>query len=122
VYICDRPFNRIQVFQRDGTFVTETFVERGTKSPLGTTFDIAFSPDPAQTFMYVADGSNHHVHILRRETLEVVGQFSHGGRAAGELGVAHVIASDSQGNVYVGETINRSRIQRFKFVGMKPAS
>lgn len=118
VYVCDRSNDRIQVFRRDGTFVKEGFVRKETRA-LGSTFDIAFSPDPQQKFMYVADGSNKHVHILLRETLEVVGQFSHGGRAGGELGLAHVMASDSRGNVYVGETIGRQRIQRFKFVGMK---
>ncbi len=119
VYVCDRANDRIQVFQRDGTYVTEVFVAKQTTTNLGTTFDVAFSPDPEQKFMYVADGSNHHVHVLVRKTLEVVGAFSHGGRGPGELGVAHVIASDSKGNVYVGETINRDRIQRFKFAGMK---
>lgn len=118
VYICDRSNNRIQVFRRDGTFVTEGFIRKRTKA-LGSTFDIAFSPDPAQKFMYVADGSNKHIHILIRDTLEVVGEFSHGGRAGGELGLAHVMASDSKGNVYVGETIGRDRVQRFKFVGMR---
>src|SRR5262249_28727141 len=103
VYVCDRSNNRIQVFKRDGTFVKEVVVKKRTKS-LGSTFDIAFSPDKAQTFMYVADGSNHEVHILIRDTLEHVGSFSHGGRLAGELGLAHVIASDSKGNLYVGET------------------
>lgn len=117
VYVCDRSNNRIQVFKKDGTFVKEGFVKTQTKS-LGSTFDVAFSQDAAQKFMYVADGSNHQVHILVRDTLEHVGSFSHGGRGPGELGLAHVIASDSKGNVYVGETINRNRIQRFKYTGM----
>ena len=47
------------------------------------------------------------------------GSFGHGGRAGGEFGVVHVLASDSQGNLYVGETVVRDRIQKFKFVGMK---
>jgi DNA-binding beta-propeller fold protein YncE len=120
VYVCDRANDRIQVFKRDGTFVKEGFVKKRTRL-LGSTFDVAFSPDKDQKFMYVADGSNHQVHILIRDTLQYVGSFSHGGRAAGELGVAHVMATDSKGKIYVGETVNRNRLQRFNYVGMTEA-
>ena len=118
VYVCDRGYNRIQVFERDGTFVREGFVAPQTRI-YGSVFDIAFSPDPNQRFLYVADGANHKVHILRRNDLTVVGSFGNGGRAGGEFGVAHQLASDSEGNLYVGETVNRNRIQKFKFVGMR---
>jgi sugar lactone lactonase YvrE len=86
---------------------------------MGSVMDVAFSPDAGQRFLYVADGANHHVHILLRDSLEVVGEFGHGGRYEGELGMAHVIASDSKGNLYVGETVVRDRIQRFRYVGMR---
>jgi DNA-binding beta-propeller fold protein YncE len=118
VYICDRSHNRIQVFKKDGTFVKEGFVEKQTRA-LGSTFDVAFSHDPQQRYLYVADGSNKHVHILWRDTLEVLGHFAHGGRKGGELLLAHVMATDSRGNVYVGETIGGDRIQKWKFAGMK---
>src|SRR5262249_3756177 len=118
VYVCDRANDRIQVFKRDGTFVKEGFVAKQTRG-FGSVMDVAFSPDPQQRFMYVADGANHHVWILNRDTLETLGSFAHGGRYGGELGTAHVIASDPKGNVYVGETVVRDRIQRFKFVGMR---
>ncbi len=118
LYVCDRQNNRIQVFTRDGTFVNEVVVARETRAN-GAAFDIALSPDPQQRFLYLGDGRNHKVHILRRDTLEVVGSFGHGGRAGGEFGVVHVLASDSQGNLYVGETAVRDRIQKFRFVGMK---
>ena len=118
VYVCDRQNNRIQVFQRDGTFVDEVVVAPRTQAN-GAAFDIAFSPDPDQRFLYLGDGRNHKVHILRRDDLEVVGSFGHGGRASGEFGVVHVLDSDSQGNLYVGETIARSRIQKFNFIGMR---
>jgi DNA-binding beta-propeller fold protein YncE len=121
VYVCDRANNRIQVFQRDGTFVKEGIVKKQTRG-MGSVMDISFSPDPQQRFLYVADGANHHVHVLRRDTLEVLDEFGHGGRAGGELGMAHVIATDSKGNLYVGETVVRDRIQRFAFKGMKPAA
>ena len=119
VYVCDRGNDRIQVFRRDGTFVKEGFVKRLTRG-MGSVFDIAFSPDPEQEFLYVADGANHQVHILRRDDLEVLGSFGHGGRAPGEFGMTHVLDTDSEGNIYVGETVNRNRIQKFRFVGMQP--
>jgi DNA-binding beta-propeller fold protein YncE len=119
VYVCDRGNNRIQVFQRDGTFVKEGIVKRETRG-MGSVMDIAFSPDPQQRFLYVADGANHQVHILRRDDLEVLGSFGHGGRAGGEFGMTHTISSDSSGNLFVGETVNRNRIQKFRFVGMQP--
>ena len=119
VYVCDRGYNRIQIFQRDGTFVEEVFIKKYSKGNNGTTFDVAFSPDPEQTFMYVADGNNHKVHILIRETLEVVGEFGHGGHFPGELGLAHRIGADLQGNVYVGDVLGAQRLRRFKFVGMR---
>ena len=118
LYVCDRQNNRIQVFKRDGTFVNEVVVAKNTLAN-GAAFDIALSPDPKQRFLYLGDGRNHKVHILRRDTLEVVGSFGHGGRYGGEFGVVHVLASDSKGNLYVGETVVRDRIQKFKFVGMK---
>ena len=118
VYVCDRQNDRIQVFQKDGTFVKEGFVMPQTRAN-GAVFDIAFSPDPEQRFMYVGDGRNHKVHILRRDDLTVVGSFGHGGRAGGEFGVVHVLDSDSHGNLYVGETVVRNRVQKFTFVGMK---
>lgn len=118
LYVCDRQNNRIQVFKRDGTFVNEVVVAKNTRAN-GAAFDIALSPDPKQRFLFMGDGRNHKVHILKRDTLEVVGSFGHGGRAGGEFGVVHVLASDSKGNLYVGETAVRDRIQKFTFVGMK---
>ncbi len=65
VYVCDRANNRIQVFQRDGTFVNETFIARRTRGD-GAVWDIAFSRDPEQKFLFVADGRNEKVYIVLR--------------------------------------------------------
>lgn len=121
VYVCDRENDRIQVFKKDGTFVKEAFVAPKTHG-YGTVHDIGFSKDPDQRFMYVADGANHKVWMLRRSTLAIIGSFGHGGRYGGELGIAHQLDTDSKGNVYVGETVGGDRVQRFKFVGMKKRS
>ena len=57
VYVCDRVNNRLQVFQTDGSFVEELFVKPNSLGD-GSVWDISFSPDPEQTFIYLADGTN----------------------------------------------------------------
>ena len=51
VYVCDRPNDRLQVFRPDGTFVKEAFYARNTLGA-GSVWDIAFSKDPEQRFIY----------------------------------------------------------------------
>ena len=65
--------------------------------------------------MYINDGSNSTIWILRRDTLETVGSFGSYGRQGGQLLSAHSMTVDRQGNVYVGETRGR-RVQRFRLV------
>ena len=68
VYVCDRVNDRIQVFRKDGTFVSELRVAPQTRGG-GSVWDIAFSRDPAQTYIFLADGGNERVWIIERETL-----------------------------------------------------
>src|SRR6185503_5618748 len=65
VYVCDRTNDRIQVFRTDGTFVKEVFIAKDTLGS-GSVWDIAFSPDRAQDFLVVPDGTNQLIRILRR--------------------------------------------------------
>ena len=120
VYVCDRTNDRIQVFRKDGSFVKETFVARETLGS-GSVWDIAFSNDAAQTYLLVPDGTNQEVRVLLRETLEVVGAFGQAGRWAGQFYGAHNIAADSKGNLYVTETYEGKRVQKFLYQGMAPA-
>jgi hypothetical protein len=48
VYVCDRTNNRIQVFKKDGTFVTEWFYDKSTLGA-GAVWDLNFWPDANQT-------------------------------------------------------------------------
>lgn len=114
VYVTDRRANRVQVFQKNGEFVREGFVAPETLD-LGTGYGVALSSDPQQRWVYVNDGSNNTIWILRRDTLETAGNFSSYGRHGGQLLSAHSMTVDSQGNIYVGETRGR-RIQRFRLV------
>ena len=121
LYICDRANSRIQVFKKDGTFVKEAIIEP-KQLGLGTSFAIAFSPDKDQKYLYYGDGSDKKIWILRRSDLKVLGSFGSGGRNGGQFVLIHTIATDSKGNLYVGETIDNNRVQRFLFTGMKPAN
>ncbi len=105
VYVGDRVNNRIQVFKTDGTFVKEGFIERKTSGVEGTAFDIAFSADRGQQFLYVPDGTNKRVQILDRNSLAVLGFFGgNGGHGVGQFFHIHSIATDSKGNIYLGES------------------
>ena len=74
VYVCDRAQDRIQVFQKDGTFVKEVFVAKTTLGS-GSMWDIAFSRDEDQRYLYAADGVNEKVYIIERESLELLTSF-----------------------------------------------
>jgi DNA-binding beta-propeller fold protein YncE len=70
--------------------------------------------------MYVADGQNMKVHVLLRETLEILATFGDGGRQPGQFYGVHSIATDSKGNVYTTETYEGKRLQKFTFKGEGP--
>jgi len=111
VYVCDRGNNRFQMFRKDGTFIKEVFVARDTRGA-GSVWDIEFSPD--QQFMYLADGGNQKIWILRRATQEVLSSFGGPGQEAGLFATSlHDIAVDSKGNLYTGEAATGGRIQKF---------
>jgi hypothetical protein len=117
VYLCDRRNDRVQVFKKDGTFVKEAFVSKSTLGE-GAVWDVAFSNDPQQRFLYVADGSDQKVWVLRRDTLEVVSSVGAGGRWPGHFYGVGSIAVDSKGNLYTGETHEGKRLQKFIFKGV----
>jgi hypothetical protein len=121
VYVCDRTNDRIQVFRKDGTFVKEQFIARQTLGS-GSVWDIAFSTDPAQTFMTVIDGTNQQVWTVRRDTLEILGAWGQGGRWAGQFYGAHNLAADSKGNLFITETYEGKRVQKFVYKGLGPAT
>jgi hypothetical protein len=109
--------DRIQVFHKDGKFVKEGFIAKRTLNA-GSVWDIAFSRDPQQRYLYVADGVNERVYVLRRDTLEVLTSFGDGGRQPSQFYGVHSIATDSRGNVYTTETYEGKRVQRFMFRGV----
>ncbi len=121
LYVCDRPNDRIQVFKPDGTFVKEIFIAKNTLGD-GSVWDIAFSKDPQQKYMFLADGSNEKVYIILRETMEILTSFGDGGRQPGEFYAVHSIATDSKGNIFTTETYRGQRIQKFLNKGLAPVT
>jgi DNA-binding beta-propeller fold protein YncE len=112
VYVCDRRSDRIQVFQKDGTFVKEAFVSKTTLGE-GSVWDVAFSRDPKQQYLFVADGQDQKVFVLRRDTLEIVSTIGGGGRWPGAFYGVGSVAVDSKGNLYTGENLEGKRLQKF---------
>jgi DNA-binding beta-propeller fold protein YncE len=121
LYVCDRVNDRIQVFKRDGTFVKEVFIAKRTLGD-GSVWDIAFSRDPQQKYIYLADGANEKVYILLRDSLEILTSFGDGGRQPGQFYAVHSIATDSKGNIYTTETYRGQRVQRFLYKGLGPVA
>ena len=117
LYVCDRVNDRIQVFKPDGTFVKEAFFNKETLGS-GSAWDVAFSRDPQQKFLYLADGENDKVHVIQRDTLDLLTSFGEGGRQPGEFYGVHSIATDSKGNLYTTETYRGQRVQKFVFKGL----
>jgi hypothetical protein len=135
VYVCERGSDRIQVFTKQGKFVTSFFVHPSTQArgehcggiwsmkdpPCGTVYNLTFSHDPQQKYLLVADGTNNMVWILDRKTGAVAGSFGGNGRYAGQLHWIDSVAMDSKGNVYTGEVEDGKRIQKFILTnGEKP--
>ena len=118
VYVGDRSYRRIQVFDIDGEYIDQVFV-----NPAGggfrTTSGLAFSPDPEQQYLYVADYENGQLHILDRKALEIIGSFGAPGEAPGQFVGLHTVAADTRGNLWTAETQPKpvgSRVQRFRLI------
>ena len=126
VYVADRVNRRIQVFTVNGKYVTQTFLNgSGPSNPSG----LAFSADPEQRFMYVAENETDHLVVVERKTLEVLYQFGKksaipGSRtevtvtAPGEFQGIHYLAVDSKGNLYTSDVDSGNRVQRWMFKGL----
>ena len=121
VYVCDRQGNRVQVFDKMGNHIrdipiarTDDFVENPVVR--GTAWWVTFSPDEEQEYLYVMNGAEEKVHILDHESGETLSTFGRPGHMPGDFTHGHTVATDSRGNLYVGETDYGRRVQRFNLV------
>jgi DNA-binding beta-propeller fold protein YncE len=116
VYVADRQNRRLQVFSPTGKFITQTFINR-TGPANGSVAGIAFSPDRAQQFMYLADYGNSHIVVMDRKSLAILYQFGTRSASAGDFQGAHHLAANSKGDLVVVEVAPGNRVQRFRFKG-----
>jgi len=121
VYVCDRVNDRVQVFRKDGTFVKEVFFDKNTLRS-GSVWDMTFSRDPQQTYIYMANGVDEKISIVLRSTMEVLTSFGDGGRQPGQFFGVHNLDTDSKGNLYATETYTGARVQRFIYKGVGPVT
>jgi hypothetical protein len=124
MYVCDRGDDRIEVFTKTGVLQRIINVVPGTGVTLGiggaaglgtagSAWDLRFTNDPDQTYMFEVDGGNEIMHTMDRTLGTIVSELGQPGHEAGQFTFLHSNTVDSNGNVYTGETINGRRIQKF---------
>ena len=127
VYVCERGSDRVQVFTKQGKFVSSFFVHPSTPSRgaecggpgslmfgmCGTIYNLTFSHDPEQKYLLIADGTNDKVWIHDRKTGAMVTSIGDNGRMAGQFHWIDAVAMDSRGNIYTGEVDSGKRVQKF---------
>jgi DNA-binding beta-propeller fold protein YncE len=118
VYVCDRVNDRVQVFEKSGKFVREAKIDPHTFRS-GAVWDMTFSHDPEQKYIFAANGVDEKINVLLRSTLDVLTTFGDGGRYPGQFFGVHNVATDAQGNLYTAETYTGARVQKFTFKGIQ---
>jgi YVTN family beta-propeller protein len=110
VYVADRQANRIQVFTKQGKFVREFSVAPQTLGD-GSAVGLALTKDGRSLF--VGDHMNNVVWLVDRATDKVTARIGYLGRNGGGFNALHMVATDSDGNLYTGEVDPNNRVQRF---------
>jgi DNA-binding beta-propeller fold protein YncE len=86
---------------------------------VGSCSSVEFSRDPGEKYMYVINEIDEEVDVADRVTGQALGSFGRPGHQVGEFMHAHTMAVDSKGNIYVGESVDGRRVQKFKRVADK---
>jgi hypothetical protein len=133
VYVCDRWMNRLQLFDTMGNFKKDMPFSYKMWTPasasgagvqrdaalVGSCSSVEFSRDSGEKYMYVINEIDEEVDVADRASGQVLGSFGRPGHQVGEFMHAHTMAVDSKGNIYVGESVDGRRVQKFKMVGSK---
>ncbi|HEX3376628.1 MAG TPA: hypothetical protein VHS29_07190 [Candidatus Acidoferrales bacterium] len=133
VYVCDRWMNRLQVFDTNGNFKknmpfsfkiwtpvpAEGVSARRDAQLVGSCSSVEFSLDPGEKYMYVINEIDEEIDIVDRASGKVLSSFGRPGHQLGEFMHAHTMAVDSKGNLYVGESVDGRRVQKFKLAASK---
>jgi tripartite motif-containing protein 71 len=102
VYVGDRSNKRVQIFDQAGKFL-------GKWTDVGSPFGLYYVR--SENALYLCDGANNRIVKLNLDG-QVVGVLSSYGKTPGKLDVAHYLAVDSTGAIYVAE-IKNWRVQKF---------
>jgi len=130
VYVCDRWMNRLQVFDTKGNFQrnmpfsfkiwtpvsANATGSRKDAMQVGSCSSVEFSRDPGEKYMFIINEIDEQIDVADRATGQVLGSFGRPGHQVGEFMHAHTMALDSKGNIYVGESVDGRRVQKFKLV------
>jgi hypothetical protein len=133
VYVCDRWMNRLQLFDTMGNFKKDMPFSYKVYTPIpastagaqrdamlvGSCSSVEFSRDPAEKYMFVINEIDEEIDVVDRATGHVLESFGRPGHQVGEFMHAHTMAVDSKGDIYVGESVDGRRVQKFKMVGIK---
>jgi hypothetical protein len=120
IYACDRANDRVQVFTKQGALLQVIPIKPGTGAVpggIGSAWDVAFSADKNQTFMFDVDGGNEVLWEMDHRSGEILIGFGRPGHMAGDFTFLHSVAVDSRNNLFAGETIGGRRVQKFVPVG-----
>ena len=121
VYVCDRVNDRCRSSRKDGKFVKEAFVAKDSLGD-GSAWDVAFSKDPQQKYLYIADGRNQKVRIFDRQSLDRADQLRRG-RALSRSVLRDAQHRDRlEGQHYTTETYQGRRVQKFIYKGLGPVT
>ena len=106
IFVVDRQNMRIQVFDKNLTYVRE-FANEGWNP-----WDIAISRAGDDGFGYIADHATEEVHKIQLEDGKIVATWGTPGRGPGQFDWVHGMAVDSRGGVYAADTYGQ-RVQKF---------
>ncbi|MBI3944011.1 MAG: NHL repeat-containing protein [Chloroflexi bacterium] len=112
VYVADTKNYRIQVFGKDGTFITAWGEEGGNNGQFNLPYALALGPD---NLLYVADTINNRVQVFTLEG-DYIRQWGHEGTGLGQFRTPYGLTVGTDGTVYVSDSGN-NRIQKFDSLG-----
>jgi DNA-binding beta-propeller fold protein YncE len=115
VYIIDRENHRVQVFDKNLTYVRQ-FANDGWNP-----WDIGISRKGDDGVAFIADHALERVHKIQLKDGRILATWGKQGRGPGEFDWVHGVVVDTKGAVYAADTYGQ-RVQKFVPEGGKPTA
>jgi DNA-binding beta-propeller fold protein YncE len=106
LYIIDRENHRVQVFDKNLTYIRQ-FANEGWNP-----WDIGISRKGNDGFAFVADHALERVHKIQLKDGRILATWGKQGWGPGEFDWVHGVVVDSKGAVYAADTYGQ-RLQKF---------